>query len=33
MIKDVIYRCIGNDFDEGIMACGYMPKPTARIPA
>ena len=25
MIKDVIYRCIGNDFDEGIMACGYMP--------
>ena len=26
MIKDVVYRCIGNDFTNGILACGYMPK-------
>jgi AraC-like DNA-binding protein len=25
--KDVIYRCIGTDFTNGILACGYMPKP------
>ncbi len=30
MIKDVVYRCIGDDFDEGVLACGYMPKPTAK---
>lgn len=28
--KDVIYRCIGNDFSSGVIACGYMPKPTAQ---
>ena len=28
--KDVIYRCIGNDFNSGVIACGYMPKPDAR---
>ncbi len=28
--KDVIYRCIGDDFDEGVIACGYMPKPLAE---
>jgi AraC family transcriptional regulator, arabinose operon regulatory protein len=26
--KDVIYRCIGTDFTNGILACGYMAKPT-----
>jgi AraC-like DNA-binding protein len=26
--KDVIYRCIGTDFNNGILACGYMSKPT-----
>ena len=26
MKKDVIYRCIGTDFANGILACGYMPK-------
>ncbi|AJG98247.1 hypothetical protein LF65_01642 [Clostridium beijerinckii] len=26
--KDVIYRCIGSDFNNGILACGYMMKPT-----
>lgn len=26
--NDVIYRCIGNDFTNGILACGYMAKPT-----
>lgn len=26
--KDVVYRCIGNDFANGILACGYMPKIT-----
>ncbi|MDR3593714.1 AraC family transcriptional regulator [Clostridium sp.] len=25
--KDVIYRCIGTDFTNGILACGYMTKP------
>ncbi|MGN6710377.1 helix-turn-helix domain-containing protein [Anaerocolumna jejuensis] len=29
MKKDVIYRCIGSDFDNGIIACGFMTKPTA----
>jgi AraC family transcriptional regulator, arabinose operon regulatory protein len=28
MKKDVIYRCIGTDFTNGILACGYMTKPT-----
>lgn len=28
MKKDVIYRCIGSDFTNGILACGYMTKPT-----
>lgn len=28
MKKDVIYRCIGHYFENGILACGYMPKPT-----
>lgn len=28
--KDVIYRCIGNDFNQGVIACGYMPKPDAK---
>jgi AraC-like DNA-binding protein len=27
MKKDVIYRCIGADFPNGIIACGYMTKP------
>ncbi|HHV10279.1 MAG TPA: helix-turn-helix transcriptional regulator [Clostridiales bacterium] len=27
MKKDVIYRCIGSDFTNGIIACGYMTKP------
>lgn len=27
MKKDVIYRCIGTDFTNGILACGYMSKP------
>ena len=26
--NDVIYRCIGTDFTNGILACGYMAKPT-----
>lgn len=26
--KDVIYRCIGSDFNNGILACGFMTKPT-----
>lgn len=30
MKKDVIYRCIGSDFDNGIIACGFMTKPTAN---
>lgn len=30
MKKDVIYRCIGSDFNNGIIACGYMTKPTAN---
>lgn len=29
-VKNVVYRCIGNDFNEGVMACGYMPKPTSE---
>lgn len=29
-VKNVVYRCIGNDFNEGVIACGYMPKPTAE---
>lgn len=28
MNKDVIYRCIGTDFTNGILACGYMTKAT-----
>lgn len=24
--KDVIYHCIGDDFDQGVLSCGYMPK-------
>lgn len=29
--KDVIYRCIpGQEFNTGVMACGYMPKPTSQ---
>jgi AraC-like DNA-binding protein len=28
MKKDVIYRCIGTDFTNGIIACGYMNKPS-----
>ncbi len=28
--KDVIYRCIGEDFNEGVIACGYMPKTALR---
>lgn len=28
--KNVVYRCIGDDFNEGVIACGYMPKPTAE---
>ena len=28
--KDVIYRSIGDDFSEGVIACGYMPKPTSE---
>jgi AraC family transcriptional regulator, arabinose operon regulatory protein len=28
MKKDVIYRCIGKDFTNGILACGYMTKPS-----
>ncbi|MGC6176876.1 helix-turn-helix domain-containing protein [Lacrimispora sp. 38-1] len=28
MKKDVIYRCIGSDFTNGILACGFMTKPT-----
>jgi AraC family transcriptional regulator, arabinose operon regulatory protein len=27
MKKDVIYRCIGNNFSNGILACGFMTKP------
>lgn len=30
MKKDVIYRCIGEDFNEGVIACGYMPKPALK---
>lgn len=29
-LKDVIYRCIGDDFNEGVIACGYMPKNAPR---
>lgn len=25
--KDVMYRCIGTDFNNGILACGFMTKP------
>ncbi|ALB45145.1 AraC family transcriptional regulator [Clostridium beijerinckii NRRL B-598] len=28
MKKDVIYRCIGTEFTNGIIACGFMTKPT-----
>lgn len=28
MKKDVIYRCIGTNFTDGILACGFMTKPT-----
>lgn len=28
--SDVIYRCIGTDFTNGILACGYMSKPTKQ---
>lgn len=27
--NDVVYRCIGNDFDQGILSCGFMRKRTA----
>ncbi|WP_160720770.1 helix-turn-helix domain-containing protein [Bacillus sp. USDA818B3_A] len=27
MRKDIIYRCIGTNFSNGILACGYMTKP------
>ena len=27
--SDVIYRCIGDDFDRGVLSCGYMRKPTS----
>lgn len=27
--KDVIYHCIGDDFNQGVLSCGYMLKPTA----
>lgn len=30
MKSDVIYRCIGPDFTNGILACGYMSKPTKK---
>ena len=26
MIKDVIYKCIGDDFQQGVVACGFMEK-------
>ncbi len=26
--KDVVYRCIGKNLTNGILACGFMPKPT-----
>ncbi|MDF2988514.1 MAG: transcriptional regulator, AraC family [Eubacterium sp.] len=28
--KDVVYRCIGSDLTNGILACGFMPKATAE---
>lgn len=28
--KDVIYRCIGTNHTDGILACGFMPKTTAE---
>ncbi|MDQ0060214.1 helix-turn-helix domain-containing protein [Paenibacillus harenae] len=28
--NDVIYRCIGDDFDQGILSCGFMRKRTAE---
>ena len=28
MESDVSYRCIGEDFDEGVVACGFMRKRT-----
>lgn len=28
--KDVVYRCIGTDLTNGILACGFMPKVTAE---
>jgi len=28
--SDVIYRCIGDDFDSGVLSCGYLRKPTAN---
>lgn len=28
--KDVVYRCIGPDLTNGILACGFMPKATAE---
>ena len=27
--NDVVYRCIGDDFDQGILSCGFMRKSTA----
>lgn len=27
--NDVVYRCIGDDFDQGILSCGFMRKRTA----
>lgn len=28
--KDVVYRCIGSDLTNGILACGFMPKATTE---
>jgi AraC family transcriptional regulator, arabinose operon regulatory protein len=28
--NDVVYRCIGDDFDQGILSCGFMRKRTAE---
>lgn len=28
--KDVIYRCIGSNFNNGILACGFMTKPSTE---
>ena len=28
--NDVVYRCIGDDFDQGILSCGFMRKRTVE---